>query len=551
MSEKIFSESFFNLPHPSSPNISIQFRANLSPEARITDSSQWKEITFNPSSFFNSFELEDTGGAYNLKLSLYDKNYSFLEDTVVQTLFKTKLANKLINRSDKPRYQVEQEYFEFYISKENNTNLRIRFGYSDFNVGGNEQYVSTTSLANEDWRTRLNKKTVLKTPWIYFQIKDADFRITEKGLELSLEAFSIMSNYLEKAKLVETYTRFTGQPEDIIKYVCNKIKESAERNGENFDFEIVGEPPSGYLSEEGEEIIEIMLGGVPSLKPDGTFETRYKSIKRILDEICAAVKPIKFNSLGERIRLDTPDSEEEESVQIYRYSYFIEETEDKTKIFFYYQNPRDSLENQTFIRTYSWSQEGMSIVKSLELETKADFSSLSVPIVNIDEESGVITARNMRALDREENKEDEMDFTLGKADNATEIFNDISLVSTFAYRVANTGTDNVSNNLHSPETVSLKIADRIRANLNQQIVKGKLTLIGDPAYLFDQSMQPYKYLIAITVNRPNFLNKEGEFIYGGKSYLSGYYAISKITHTISVSGFQTELEIIKINSFGK
>lgn len=554
MPEKIFSDSFFNLPHPSSPNISIQFRANLEPEERLSNSSQWKEITFNPSNFFDSFTLEDTGGAYRLSLNLYDKNYSFLEDTVVQTMFKTRLANKLINTgSSKPRYQVEQEYFEFYVSKASNINLRIRFGYSDFNVGGNEEYVSETTLTSENWRNRLNsKKTVLKTPWIYFQILKTDFRITNKGLQLEIEAFSIMDNFLEKAKLVETYSRFTGRPEDVINYVCNKIKKSAERNGEGFDFELLGQKPAGYLSAEtNEEIIEIMLGGTPVPKPDGVgFVTRYKSLKTILNEICAAVKPLKYDLEGNKIREDVDDSEEEDSVRVYRYSYFIEETEDGTKIFFYYQDPSNSLENQKFIRSYTWSQEGKSIVKNLELETNSDFSMLNMSVVNIDESSGKITARNIRPLSRDETAEDEVDFTLAEADNATEVFNDISFDSVFAYHITSTGDSEISNDLLSPESVSLKIADRIRANLNQQIVRGKLTIFGDPSYLFDQAMQPFRYLISITANRPNFLDKEGNFIYGGKSYLSGYYAISKITHTIGTSGFQTELEVIKINSFG-
>jgi len=557
MPKEIFSESFFNLPHPSTPFVSIQFRSEIDPDKSIDDPSHWKEVTFNPNNFLNSLELEDTGGAYKLNLNLYDKNYSFIEDTVVQTLFKTKLANKLVKN---PEYSLQQEFFEFFISRANSTNLRIRIGYSEFNIN-DEEYVSVNTFSSEDWRNRANtEKTVLKTPWIYFQVLKTDFKITAKGLELQIEAFSIMNNFLKKAKLVETYSRFFGRPKDVIDYVCNKIVEAASRENEKISFDYIGKDPVGYPSQENaEEIIEIMLGGTPSIRPDGTFVERYKSLEVILREICSAVRPLKYDLEGNEIPFSEDSAEEqnpenensEESSQIFKYSYFIEETEEETKIFFYYQDARFSLENQRKIRTYTWIQDGLSIVKDLELQTQSDFAMLSLPVVNIDESTGDITARTLRSSNRDLTQEDETDFRIGNSKNATAIFENVDLSSVFAGEIINSDKMDYSNDVLSPETISLKISDLIRSNLDQQVVRGNMTIFGDPFYLFDSSLQPFTYIIKILINRPNFVDNEGNFVTGGKSYLSGFYLISKINHSISVSGFETKLELIKFNSFGK
>jgi hypothetical protein len=74
--------------------------------------------------------------------------------------------------------------------------------------------------------------------------------------------------------------------------------------------------------------------------------------------------------------------------------------------------------------------------------------------------------------------------------------------------------------------------------------------MGDPFYLFDNKVEPYKYMIRIIVTRPSekgtFYNEnDSENNQGKLSYISGFYVISNIKHSISESGFSTILEIIK------
>ena len=557
MPDKIFPDSFFNLPHPSSPFVSIQLRTNIEPDKDIDDISQWQEITFNPNNFFNSLTLEDNGGVYRVKLNLYDKNYSFIENAVVQSILKTRLANKLIKN---PQHTANQDFFQFFIARSTSINMRIRFGYSEF-TNDDEKYISTNSFSSQDWVTRAKEeKTVLKTPWIYLQMLQSDFRVTEKGLELEIEAFSVMNSFLEKAKLVETYSRFFGEPKEVISYICNKVIEAAEKEGEKVSFEYIGEKePVGYPSQEtGKEIIEIMLGGQPTVLEDGSIAARYKSLGRILNEICEAVRPLKYDREGNEIPFTADSAEEaedaneesERAAQVFKYSFFIEELEDETKILFYYQDPLDSIKKQTKIRTYSWIQNGKSIVKNLDIKTETDFAMLSLPVVNINESTGEITARTLRGSERQQDEEDQFDLSIGNTRNLSGIFEGENFSSVFAAEVVNSETVDISNDLYSSETQATKISDLIAANLNQQVMRGTLTLFGDPFYLFDKSIKRFSYVIHIIINRPNFVDPDGNFVPGGRSFLSGYYAVGKITHNIGMSGFETQLEVIKINSLG-
>lgn len=558
MPETVYPESFFNLPHPSSPFISVQVRTEIEPQKDIDDPSHWEEITFNPNNFFNNITIEDSGGVYKITLNLFDKNFAYIEDTIVRSIIATRLANSLV---EDPDYSVEEDFFEFFITKTNSANLRIRFGYSEYSL---DDYISETSFTSERWKNRASENVpVLKSPWIYFQMSNADFNLTPKGLEVQINAFSVMSNFLQKAKLVETYARFYGTPEYVISHICDKISRSAERSGETITYEIRGEP-RGYPSQEnGEEIIEIMLGGEPTItgrdeNGNYVFETKYKNLSTILGEICSNVRPLKYDEEGNRIPFTSDtgseaegmEEENEEAAQVFRYSYYINETETETQIIFDYQDPNRGLEQEN-VRTYIWLQEGNSIIKNLDIKTNSDFSALSVPIINVNPSDGSITGQVLRGNSSSGSDEDNVDFNVGHAKDVTDALEDEGFESVFVRHITSVGNENLTNGRESSKFLAARIADGIAANLNQQVFKGTLTLFGDPFYLFDDTVQPYAYLIKIIVNRPNYVDDEGNFVAGGKSYLSGYYAIKNITHEISLSGFETQLEIMKFNSHGR
>lgn len=555
MPRSVYPEQFFDIPHPTAPLTQIQFRNNVDPGVDFEDSDNWESITFNPNNFFDELTIEDSGGLYELQLSLFDKNFARLENTIVRSLVATRLANQLI---ENPEYEEDPSYFQFYVSNQNNANLRVRFGYSE---STDSNYISANKFTQESWRDRTNnEEPVILSPWIYFQMLDADFNFTPNGLSVSIKAFSTMNNFLEKAKLVETYAELTGKPTDVINQVGNKIVDAAERNGETIEVEI-RDQPLGYLSREtGEEKIEIMLGGEPTVTGfnevgQPVTKQKYKSLKGILNDIADAVRPIKYDSDGNLIDNSQDTSEEataeneenEEADEIYKYSYYIAEEEDKTKIVFYYRNPQNAFDSQETVRTYLWLQEGNSIVYELDVKTETDFATLNLPFAEIDKSSGEIRMYVARGRSESGNEEDDFDFRVGHVKNVSSALNDEGFDSVFVRGVTEMDERTSKNDDMSPDLIGAKISSAIISELNNQVFQGEMTIQGDPFYLFDDSMQPFSYLIKIIVNRPNYVDENGEFQIGGKSYLSGYYAVKKITHTIS-DDFITTLDLMKWNS---
>lgn len=564
--ESIYPEDFFNIPHPVAPNIAIQVRTTVNPDAEIDDPSHWESITFNPNTYFDNMSLEDKGGALSLDLSLFDQNFSNLENTVIRSLVATRLANKLVQDPD---YEPDPSYFEFYVSKANSANLRIRFGYSE---SYSDDFIDANSITDSVWKSRTEKnggsiKPVLRTPWLYFQMSGIDFNLTSKGLELKIKAFSIMSSFLNQAKMVEQYARLFGEPVFVIDQLMQRVVEAATNNNETVTYEIKDRPRGYYSQEDGLEIIEIMLGGEPVIETleDGSqrASTRYKSMSSILNELCSKIRPLKYDADGNEIPENTDSSgeaegekaENEEADQIHRYSYYIQENPNETKIVFYYQDPQRSINEQGLVRVYSWLQEGNSIVKELNIKTKTDFATLSLPIVNIDRTNGGITVqvargRGKRERSSETSNEDDIDFTVGHIRDVSEAFSDENFRAMFVRHVRDTDNDEVTNNRMTPAQLGAVVSSQIVARLNEQIFTGTIKIPGDAFYLFDEKIQPFSYLIKIIVNKPNYVDENGDFVPGGQSYLSGYYMVKKITHSLSISGFETELEVMKFNSRG-
>jgi len=101
-------------------------------------------------------------------------------------------------------------------------------------------------------------------------------------------------------------------------------------------------------------------------------------------------------------------------------------------------------------------------------------------------------------------------------------------------------TGNNTNNAN----IGRMISDKIVQNLNSGIFSGTIEIPGDPFYLFDSVVQPFVYVIRITILRPELNEKNGKN-FNTKSYLSGDYLIKKINHTLGQEGFTTILEISK------
>jgi hypothetical protein len=542
--KSIYPSLFFNLPHPSAPIVSIQFRTKEYKGTNIDDPSVWEEITFDPNNFFNDITIEDESGYPKLNLNLIDANFAYLEDVIVRTMVIQRTSNKLSKNSEIT--SDNSQYFEFFIDKKKSANIRVRIGYSE---SLSDDYISETDFESSIYKNRVEEeKLVMKSPWIYFMITGLNMNISENGLQVSIEGVDALGSFFDKATMIQKFAKLSGSPEDILKNIGNQLKESSkvasEDGSETIEVEII-DIPLAYKNEDGKEEIEVMLGGEPITYKDGDIlrtETQYKKIKQLIDEVCEKVAPITYGENGKKIKAE---EEEEETTlgeiqEVYSYTYSFVRKNGKNVIEFFYRSPRKALENQKLARTYSWGEVGLSIVEELNINTPQLFSYLNLPIFTTDENGskGMYTAK---AKDTEKG----YDTSLGSITDISDALNSEDFGFTFTMAGKNVSKMGNSSDSIKSSSLAKRMMKGFISVINETISEGDITIPGDPFYFFDGKLQPFVYLINLIIKRPNYIDKNGEMIDGGKSYLSGYYRVKKITHKVAAGSYTTTLDIIK------
>lgn len=587
--EKIFAEKFFNINHPGAPWISIQLRTKIILENNdLENSEHWESITSNPSNTFISMNFEDTGGVYNLNLELFDKNFADLENKLIKSIAAVRSANKLIkdpaptnNKNDDPKTPNGEKYFEFFVSTSVSSNLRIRFGYSEW--ADDSEYYDPITLKDNDWINRIdNDKPVIRTPWLYFQISNVNFNLKEDGLHANLTAFSSFGDFLSRAKMIQHYAILKGEPKNIIDLIIKYLNLAAKNASNNEDtVEVEYEhDPIIYPSEdpeipEGEEnFIRIMMGteaAVPKVIGEDAngekiyhTDVIYKNVKSLLNEVCSKISPRIYNRNGDIIDEKNASIKEmdENSAKMYqsvKYDYLIKQIGTKSIIKFYYQDPNEQKEKQKNVRVYPWFNDGRSLITNFDIKTETDFANLNLPIININEEGipSLKIANGENTQKDEDGNPEELEAEIGKMvsvhkdiesqkeqiEKYNEMFDKIS--ATFILSQNDTSEYMNGNDLLESEKAALIYSRNLITNLNKTVYKGKIIIPGDPFYLFDDYIKPYSYIINLIIKRPDYVGFDGEFKEGGISYLSGDYIIGKINHTFSTGGYFTELEVMK------
>lgn len=501
MSKSIYPEDFFNISHPLTPAVQIQFRIGEGKD-------DWEDINFNPNNFFNSLSIEDEGKIKKLELSLVDKNHSFLEDKIIR------MNQTMLALSKKGNKELKDDFLQSFSSP--SSSIRIRFGYS----GLNENSFNTSSY--EEFKKRIDEVLpVVKTPWLYFTVTGISLGVTENGLSADIQGFGELYPFLNVVKLSSKRSYIREEPVKLIKTLEKILNKTME---ENIEVKIQDEP-LGYINDK--ETYEIDL---PLVKIKEDSLSFYK-MSEILDNFCDLVSPTLFDKEGNP--LDPKDYKEAENSSkkehiSYKYNWLVEDNDETKKIVFYYRHPNKS-GGQKNIRTYTWLEHPQSVIKELNLSSDMMFSQLNLPVlitsntgnhqmVNISEEGDGYTAKNLSELLDDEN----FSFTFTKKEYELE-----------EHQITGGGQDNPLG----------KIITSASANLKDVLYQGSITFQGDPFYLFDEKLVPYIYKIQVIVKKPTYIDENGERIGGGKSYLSGEYIIKKIHHDISAGEFTTKLDI--------
>lgn len=552
----VYPTEFFNIPHPTSPVVSIQFRTKINKGVSIDDPSLWEEITFDPNNFFNEITVEDNSGYPSLDLSLTDKNYSYLENIIVKTMVAQRTSNKLVENPEPSKDSTQ--YFEFFIDKKKTANVRVRIGYSEWDI---DEYVSDTDFEGEEYKSRNNnKKPVIRSPWVYFMITGLDMNVTENGLQVSLKGRDPTGSFLDRATMIEKFAKLSGTPKNILDRIYDQIKEASKNasdDGNNkIEFQYIDEPMM-YKNRDGGQEIEIMLGGKHLIEEleDGSIRERtsYKKIKQVLREVCSKVSPIMYAENGRKLPAPTDGSKEgeeideksEEMKESYPYTFSLVRQKDKDIVQFYYKDPRKELEQQPNIRTYAWGEHGLSIVQNVDINASQIFSYLNLPLITSGEDGdkGFYVSK-AKEVD-EDSKESEMDISLGGISNVSDALNSSEFEFTFASGGSNTSEFETNSESVTSEMAAKRMMRTFTAQMNEVLTQGTITLQGDPFYFFDDKVKPFSYIINLVIKRPNYVDRNGEYIEGGRSYLSGLYRVKKATHSVSAGSYTTQLEVIK------
>jgi len=528
--QSIDAKDFFNIPSPSAPMISIQFRTIVKQNAAIDDQSQWESITFDPSNLFNNITIEDESGFQKIELTLIDKDFSHLETVLTKAMIAPRLANKIV--SSDIVTSKDTKYFQFKVDNSSMINMRIRFGYSNIV----ENSINETNFGSVYYNRITNNKTVIKTPWIYLQILNIVFNITDAGLQATVSAFSTADTFLSRAKILRRFMIFKGKPKDMIKTIKNLLEDVS-----NKDISIeIQDQPEDIKTKDNKNYIEIALGNT-----NDEDANSWMSLKNFLDIFCSKVPP-KIYDLKSVEVVGTEETKLKKTHKIIRYSYMLKQEITSAKklkytLIFYYPDPLSTAKKQNKIRSYIWKNYGQSIVMNLNISSKVDFASLNRQIFVYDKTSQEMSLNIARSPKVNiDNKDNVVDNSLGRVDDVTKAFNDDFDISFVSDTVSVSGADRTS--------IGARISEQVVHYLNQSIFEGSIEIPGDPFYLFDAYLQPFSFMIKVIILRPDYLKKEQsayERKAGGISYLSGFYAVSKITHNINESGFTTTLDITR------
>lgn len=532
--EPIYPESFFNIPHPAAPWVSIQFRTRIpKKETIISDPSHWEEITLNPSNHFDSITIEDLSGFQKLTLRLFDRDFAKMESIIVKSIIAARDFNPL-KEGDNVRSD-ETTFFEFKISHHAMINVRVRFGYAVSLTP--TQTIQDSEFTGVNYSDRIaenkSKMPVIKSPWLYFQLFTSKFDLTDAGLSVELTGMSVTDSFLSRAKLAKKFAILRGKPREVITALDGIISRIS-----NNELRFIIDDPPKLIEKDGDldAEIDIILGSSPDV-------AGWRTVKSVLNEICSKIPPKILDTDDKEPETQDSDAEGQKLDKSISYTYSFSQREvaegEKKKIVgeihFFYPSPESFIAQKT-IRTYFWRNYSLSIVKGFSVNSQLDFASLNRQIFIRD-------GNELKCYVTKVSKDDLTRTTAPEPIDLEKAYEAIEEMTKTDYKIAFVSdTISLSKGGKTPLGV---VAQQVVSHLNEGVFEGSVDLPGDPFYLFDAKLKPYQYMIRIIIMRPAYITKDGERVEEEASYLSGDYVLKGITHTINSSGFSTVLAVTR------
>ena len=558
---EIGPEVFFDLEHPEDPYVDIEFRTSPPSNPDNPDSAIWENIVFDGNNFFDTLKITDESGFQELELTLQDRDYVNIENIILRTIMNSRVEawTGMANPRNKEKYDkstnsmnnapssgpekntaIMKNSFQVYIDSSMASCIRVRFGWSS---GAKNKYFEANNTDAFEKRTE-QSKPVIRSPWIYFMMLGANYNIDSNGkMTFLIKGVSVAQAYLEKAKFLMNGTVLQGLPEDIWTVLYDSINNANDGTiilvNKTGDPKYKDSPDQDFFNYQNKPIKLSSLYEEPMIYIDNTGNEKrslhFKSLRQLLCDYVNLLSSKYIDYDGFPIPVQGDQIADMSQVHhVEKPDFYVDKKytgkDQVNYIHLYYRSPNPK--SQDYIRVYSWKDSKNSIIKNFSVATDSDFAQMNAPI-SIKDEEGELHQINLSSISA---SEDGMDINVNMISNLTADLETqkgkLGFVSADVFK---------SGNYSTPYDF---VASFVQ-NLNDNVFKGTIDLLLDPFYLFDKNLLPYQYLIKIEVNTPSRYTKTGEYVSGGSSYLSGYYMISKITHTINNSGATTTLDVVK------
>jgi len=581
---------------PNSPFISVQFKVfDTNEVARGNTEGYWIDIAtrkmnnFNNSgeyvktfgstnlvedNYFISLTVEDNGGFRQCSLTLQDSTEKNLENIILNSIISSNIISKPVNQDIIMNFPPEE-------------NFRIRFGYGNESEG--DDVINEPNLQGEDFvkRTETLQKPVCVSPWLYFKIQNFNTDLTENGIVFNIQAYELSHLILDNLKILQNNNKIEEKPIDTFHLLAKKLSKASDgyirlitnkgqfytpegnlitsknfNKKSNFPDEIT----FSYDNNEYNHKINLFTMSEEDEADNGEDIAKYLSVSNLLDEYCKQVlprfyyeenyqkvenqdvvyilNPFDINPNSWKNKINPLYNHEEDFEFISKVNEFKEKNLVSNDyiwrykeipgegIYIYFEYKDEFKENKSKeikIRRYEYRNSLNNIIKSANLTFNNQFGFLNFNVA-IDtngknrvfkfNKSGNEISLNTNPKEIFINEEDE----------------GFGFISTARTNLLPTPSGNLEGNIFS-KALARKVAEQV----NKFIYQGTIELMGDPFYLFDESLSPVQYMIYLNVYKKSTDGEKNTL-----SNISGFYFIKKITHNITGSGYTTNLEVQRI-----
>ena len=527
--------------------------------------------------YFSSMEIVDEGGVRKISLNLESVDDLNLETIILRTLkLKRKGVNGILSKI------AEKNEGEFNISSELLADIKydfmVKFGYTD-KPANSSSVINPSNIDDPSFSNRIkDSKPVIKSPWIGFKITGLTSSLVNNRNTFTIEGIESSGYLIDNLCLALPSGEKSKSANYTARGVINKIGEYLSEASNNNILILSDEPEKlVYGNKKMGQKVNFGNGAIPI--SDFDFDDFYNSekisskeksfsfyeeeeleenslptIRNLLNKLCDNFLPSRYYEFIEvekngKVRLmankvSYKNIKDKNKIRVENPKFEILKREstiegikkERTFIRIYYDGPYLIKEDAEFpdLRIYNYKNYNRSVTKNISITSNVDFGIASAAVTII--KDGENTVFSPSEIDIDDGGVTVKLFGTKQEDSF------LILKDNYKYVNFNEGEDHTGETEKDEDKDASKTeADLMFDALTNYPYKGEVEILGDPFYLFDSLVSPYRYEIYLNISKSKtvLMNEISD------SFYSGIYVVSKITHSMNKEEFITTLEVLK------